>query len=210
MGRTRLASAIALAGLILLSGAVSGATSFGRVSFSSGSGKVVNMGLLDARAAAQGSGGSLAARGSNAPKSDGTCFPASCTGPSLVGTGDALGLGNADGVIRLEANAVPIVSCTNQGGNMAPGVNLPGIVLSGEDSFGGTEISRNGKLTFGVSTPTDQIGVPLPNPASTYGCPNDNWTAKITAYQFTSATLIALQNDKNGVLIETARNFYPF
>jgi hypothetical protein len=112
-----------------------------------------------------------------------------CTGLFLHAEGMLVGLGATDSTVVIEATGVPVVACTNLGGNQAPGQNPPNITTSGEQQIGITQITKNGSAQIDVTT--ELPGVQLPG--SQMGCPNDNWTASIVGIQFTHATVSVFQ-----------------
>ncbi len=88
-------------------------------------------------------------------------------------------------------------TCTNQGGNEAPGQNPAPITVSGSQAIPESEI-KNGTTPFGVETiapPTIIVGAP--------DCPNTNWTEAITDLRFTSATIVVEQPVGTTVLTVT-------
>jgi hypothetical protein len=93
------------------------------------------------------------------------------------------GLGNGDVQITLTATGNVTSTCTNNGGNAAPGQNPAPITLSGTQQIPASEI-KNGTLPFSVRTtsaPATIAGAP--------DCPNKTWTESIDSLAFTSATL---------------------
>jgi hypothetical protein len=105
---------------------------------------------------------------------------------SLIANGTLTGLGATDVNVILDASGYPVVTCTNQGGNQAPGQNPPKVSATGLDPLFGTDpVRKNGKSPFGVET-----NDPPPFISATQaGCPNDNWTATIDFVFWTNATI---------------------
>ena len=109
-------------------------------------------------------------------------------GLTLLMTGDLAGLGNFDVTVIVTAVGIPEVLCRNHGGNAAPGQNPGETTVSGAVSIPASEI-KNGTVFVSVATQ------PPPNPDPAVACPNANWSAVNIAMEFSSATVMVLQNN---------------
>jgi hypothetical protein len=108
-------------------------------------------------------------------------------GLALQAAGALAGLGNGDVLVTLSAQADVTSTCTNQGGNAAPGQNPAPLVVTGSQAIPEEEL-KNGTTPFSVTTiapPATIAGAP--------GCPNVNWTESIDDLAFTSATITVEQ-----------------
>ena len=119
------------------------------------------------------------------------------TGLSLSGSGALSGLGNGDVLVTLSATADVTSSCTNQGGNQAPGQNPAPITVTGSVSIPASEV-KNGTTSFSVATVAPAAVIP-----GAPDCPNANWVESIDDLAFTSITLTVEQPPGTVVLTVT-------
>jgi len=106
----------------------------------------------------------------------------------LIGSGDIAGLGNADVLIKLNAVAQPISTCTNPSGQSQPPGQNPALVdITGSVAIPASEI-KNGNLHFVVQT-----AEPSPTVLGAPDCPNTGWTQSIDDMAFLRGTIIVEQ-----------------
>lgn len=112
----------------------------------------------------------------------------------LNASGALAGLGNGDVLVTITAEANVTSTCTNNGGNAAPGQNPAPLTVTGAQAIPAAEI-KNGTTPFDVTT------IP-PNPiiAGAPDCPNPNWVETIDDLAFTSAVITVEQPEGNTVL----------
>ena len=118
-------------------------------------------------------------------------------GLTLSASGELSGLGNGDVLVTLTAQADVTSTCTNQGGNQAPGQNPAPLTVTGSQAIPASEI-KNGTTPFSVVTVvSDPIIAGAPD------CPNPNWTETIEDLAFSSAVITVEQPPGTTVLTVT-------
>jgi len=117
---------------------------------------------------------------------------------SLDVSGILTGLGGySEGVaVRLSASGIPVVSCTNQGGNEAPGQNPSNVSASSIELIPDQDITKKG------TAPVEISAVPDPISGTQGGCPNGNWKAEIVFVYWTNATISVLDPATNTLLLQ--------
>ena len=105
----------------------------------------------------------------------------------LEAAGELAGLGFENVVVEMVATADVTSTCTNQGGNQAPGQNPASLTVTGVQEIPKGEI-KNGNTPFDVFTVAPDPIIP-----GAPDCPNPNWTESIDDLAFTSATIRVYQ-----------------
>ena len=112
------------------------------------------------------------------------------SGSSATATFNVSGLGNDPATAQLFVNGTALYTCTNRGGNAAPGQN-PQPATGASPVVDRSASQKNGRDSVSV---TATLTAPLHIPAKTAGCPGNNWTATLSSLTVTSATLVIAQN----------------
>ena len=111
-------------------------------------------------------------------------------GSSATATFNVSGLGNDPATAQLFVDGTALYTCTNKGGNAAPGQN-PQPATGASPVVDLSASQKNGRDSVSV---TATLTAPLHIPAKTAGCPGSNWTATLSSLTVTSATLVIAQN----------------
>jgi hypothetical protein len=117
------------------------------------------------------------------------------SGLDLRAEGELSGLGNGDVLVTLTATADVTSTCTNNGGNAAPGQNPAPLTVTGSQAIPEQEL-KNGNTPFDVTTVAPDPVIP-----GAPDCPNPNWVETIDDLAFTSATITIEQPAGTTVLI---------
>jgi hypothetical protein len=114
---------------------------------------------------------------------------------SLHFNGTMTGLGGYKSGVTVEliGAGIPVVLCTNQGGNEAPGQNPPKVTADGTQYIGPSLIDKKGKASVGVAV-ADQPG-DYNLTGTQGGCPNDNWSATVLNILWTDAIINVYSGD---------------
>jgi hypothetical protein len=118
-------------------------------------------------------------------------------GLTLTAAAELAGLGNGDVVVKMSATADVTSTCTNQGGNQAPGQNPAPLTVTGSQTIPQDQI-KNGTTPFNVTTLAPAAVIP-----GAPDCPNQNWTERIDDLAFTSAIITVEQPPGTTVLTVT-------
>jgi hypothetical protein len=118
-------------------------------------------------------------------------------GLTLTAAAELAGLGNGDVVVTMSASADVTSTCTNQGGNQAPGQNPAPLTVTGSQTIPQDQIN-NGTTPFNVTTLAPAAVIP-----GAPDCPNQNWTERIDDLAFTSAIITVEQPPGTTVLTVT-------
>jgi hypothetical protein len=123
-------------------------------------------------------------------------------GLALEAAGSLAGLGGGDVLVSLTATANVTATCTNQGGNAAPGQNPAPVTVSGSQAIPEEEV-KNGNTPFDVQTVapvTPIVGAP--------DCPNPNWSEAIIDLSFTTGVL-TVEQPPGTVVLTVSCTFTP-
>ena len=117
---------------------------------------------------------------------------------SLIADGSVVGIGKQDVTVILTASGIPETTCTNQGGNSAPGQNPARLGATDSQVLPGNDpLRKNGKSPFST-----EAVPPATVPGTLGGCANDNWTAIVDFVYWTNATLTVVKTDDPGMVLE--------
>jgi hypothetical protein len=124
-------------------------------------------------------------------------------GLTLSAAGELAGLGNGDILVTLAAQADVFSTCTNNGGNAAPGQNPAPITVTGSQAIPADQI-KNGFTPFSVETIAPDPIIP-----GAPDCPNPNWTEMIEDLAFTNAVITVEQPEGTTALTVSCTFNYP-
>ena len=116
-------------------------------------------------------------------------------GESLTASGVLAGYGNIDVIVELVGSGIGEATCTNKGGNDAPGQNPIQVEVSGIQEISASLI-ENGSAPFTVVTDAP----PFPS-AREAGCPNNNWKVTDLFVFWTNAVITVTDAVSGEVLL---------
>lgn len=120
------------------------------------------------------------------------------SGDTVTATYDVSGLGNQGATLQITAVGFATYTCTNKGGNAAPGQNpQPATGTSPGVAFEPT--GRPGRAT---ATESVTLTAPQEINAKQAGCPGNNWTATLNDVVLTGATVTITDNSNNQVIYQ--------
>jgi len=119
-------------------------------------------------------------------------FSATFSLGSLIASGTLSRLGPTDVTVELDADGIPVITCTNNGGNTAPGQGYPKITARGSQFLDGDDITKNGKTPYRTETVD-----PETLPWDVAGCPSSNWTAHVDNILWTDAIITVTDTFEN-------------
>lgn len=118
---------------------------------------------------------------------------------SFIFSGTAVGLGNGEYTLYLEATAAVTAQCENKGGTQASGRNALSTSVSGSTTF---DTDENGTATvqLEVDDPTLLSFGDAPPSNKEAGCPNGNWSVVgVQVVEWTGAHLTV--TDSSGTVV---------
>jgi hypothetical protein len=125
-----------------------------------------------------------------------------CSGGTLAG------LGNTDLELDLSGSGFATFSCTNKGGNTAPGQNKVPVSVTSTSTVVPASSIKNGSVTLPSVGPAT---VPTPTAtAQEAGCPNGNWRATVSSIGITNVLLVISQPPGTPIFNCTASNTNGF
>jgi hypothetical protein len=113
------------------------------------------------------------------------------TSTSTTCSGTLYGVGVQDIDAQTTVSGFAVYTCSNKGGNSAPGQNQVTAGPSTSNSSFPASSAVNGHLTF--TTNADALTVPSTISGTAAGCPNGNWTGTTPQVTVTSITLALSQ-----------------
>ena len=117
---------------------------------------------------------------------------------SLIAQGYASGLGNTDVTVVLDGSGIPVITCTNNGGNAVPGQSYPKVSAVGQQNLLGSDPTRkNGRTAYFTET-----NDPETLAWDVAGCPSAKWTGHIDFIFWTDAVISVYSTETNALLTQ--------